>query len=888
MNRPSVYRLRRFGILAVVLGLAVVGPIGLPTASADGSGDQITGTGLTNSAVTASWSDGLLSADDKTIVRPRDPNSPLSFMYPDFQNLKITVSQTQNLVHQAISVTWTGLPSNGTNGGFLQLMQCYGDDANGPDPSACEFGTPSNLLPSGLVNVSAGSRGGAICAPNSVPSKTNPPHSLDGSGPSAGCDTAEPSDKTHLDPTADNQDSFSVPFIPVGSTQPLYQTQLSNSFDQFSTNEVQQAISAADGSGQNFFQALTATQAPGLGCGTVEDSGSTRDCWLVAVPRGTFDANGFQIHGNMPQLGNPAGSPLGASLWAQRIQIHLGFAPIAANCPIGSAQERETAGTGLVSHAVFSWQLALNAAANCRTLYGYSQVPESTSTNQLNDLGGDGLAFTTIPIGSEATRITGGPPSTPPPLVYAPVATSAITFGFNVNLPSTNGFDSTPIKLTPRLLAKVLTQSYRFDLVDFFPSGNQPGPDWAQHNPLTIAQDPEFLKLNPSVTDGGVATSLAPLLTEDHSGVNEQVWAWIKSDPATRTWLSGTPDENGMVINPFYQKLNLGGTTDDSYPRADPTCHNTKVQGEKDPGRCAIDLLPYQNDLETAAARVRGANDPLGPGWDPNALAPDGSAGWWSSGTLEGPNTTFMWTITDSANLAAYGLVPAQLCHADGSDCVSPSSTSMAAALSAAQPDSTGLVHVDPAAPGAGAYPLVDVTYAAVRTTQSPPALNDFATLIEYAAGPGQAAGVDPGQLPHGYLPLPDNLKAQALAAAATLRADAVAQPTTPATTGDTSGTTDTSGGGGASPAAAGGGAAPAGAPATPPTSAPPGAAGTKTNKLPAVLAARHTPADHLPAAMRWAVVAIVIVGVVGALGGGLLRSTDNPLINLLTRRFRR
>ncbi len=864
---------RRWLAVSAVVALTV-GPA--PSAGAD-SGNPITGTGLTASAVTVSWAQGLLRSDNTTVATPRDPASPLSFLYPDFQNLKVTVSQTQGLVHQALNISWTGM-SAAANGGFLQLMQCYGDSDTGPSPEGCEFGTPASLLPSGLVNPSAGSRTGASCVAHSVPSTTAPPAGADGGGPAEGCDPAEPTDATHVDPTADSPGTFNIPFVPAGTNQPVYQDQLGSVFDQLTTNEVQSATSDSDGSGQDFFQVLSATEAPGLSCGQLEASGATRNCWLVIVPRGQFDANGFQLHGNSPLVGNPSGSPLSASLWAQRIQIHLDFAPIAANCPIGGVQEREMIGTELVSHAMFSWQHALNTAANCRTIYGFSQVPESGSTTQLSSPdSGDGLAFTNIPIGSEATRAGNVPTANGPPLVYAPVSASAITFGFNINLPSTNGFDAVPIKLTPLLLAKALTQTYRFDIPNFFPAGNAPGPDWALHNPLTIAQDPEFERLNPTVTDGGVATPLAPLLTVDRSQVNFQVWQWILSDPAARAWLAGTPDPSGIVVNPNYQALGMGAAPFDSYPRTDPTCFNTKGIGEKEPGRCSVLLLPYVASLGEGAADVRAASDPLGPGWDPTASAPDGSTGWWTKATLEGPRTTFMWTVTDSANLASYGLVPADLCDPAGNNCVSPSTASITTALGTAKPDSAGLVHVDPAAPGAGGYPLVDVTYAAVRTNQTPAALNDFATLIDFAAGPGQTQGVGPGQLPEGYLPLPDSLRAQATAAAATLRADENPAPPTPAAPAPADAGSST----GTSPTGSTGGGATK--PATTPNTPTVGKPATSQQPL-KTLAVRYTPGSPLGMA-RWILLGILIAGGIGAFGGLLLRTN---LLGRLRTRLRR
>src|SRR5262249_41034264 len=131
----------------------------------------------------------------------------------------------------------------------------------------------------------------------------------------------------------------------------------------------------------------------------------------------------------------------------------------------------------------------------------------------------------------------------------------------------------------------------------------------------------------------------------------------------------------------------------------------------------------------------------------------------------------FMWGVSDTANLAAYGLVDAQLCTDAGSSCVGPTTASLTAAIKNAKADSSGLLHVNPASPGKGGYPLVAVTYAAVSTMQSKTALNNYADLIAYAAGHGQTPGSDPGDLPPGYLPLPNNLKAQAEAVVSRLRA---------------------------------------------------------------------------------------------------------------------
>src|SRR5215467_4973145 len=83
------------GACALLAALAYVslGPAGGAQADAQpGQTDQITGNGDTDSTLTVAWKDGLLGSQN-TVIAPRDPNSPLAFMYPDFQNLVVKVSQ---------------------------------------------------------------------------------------------------------------------------------------------------------------------------------------------------------------------------------------------------------------------------------------------------------------------------------------------------------------------------------------------------------------------------------------------------------------------------------------------------------------------------------------------------------------------------------------------------------------------------------------------------------------------------------------------------------------------------------------------------------------------------------------------------------------------------
>jgi len=790
-------------LVAVVASLAAWSLPG-PARAATGTGyDQITGVGTTASALTVNWTSGLLDNTNTAITGTTglgtnadrtNQSSSLWFMYDQFQNLQVSVSQTQNIAHQGITVSWNwpGAQTAQTGGfqdDFLQMMECYGDATTGPTPEQCQYGS-SGLLPSGVGNPAIGQRTGPLCATGAVASTTSPPRSADGSPATYGCDPLEPSDPSHLAPcpgTYCDQYDYDIPFDPVTDTdqsQLDYATGDTTYYSEFDTNEVQAALVGTSGTGQQQFETLTGVQAPGLGCGLEESDSQPRDCWLVIVPRGTYEPNGFQVTPGDGQVGNLIdSSPLSASNWDMRIQIHLAYAPVGSFCPPGT-QEIQTFGTQLVTRAMQSWQIALNQAGDCKQVFAYSAVPETQSTLNLTAGGDVGLAFTTIPIGSEATRDGNPAPTGLPTILYAPVAIAALDFGFNINL-GTTGAVTTPIKLTPLLLAKSLTQSYRQDLPDFFPAYNDEGPSWAAKNPINISADPEFQALNSEVPQDPVGP-IPLLLTEDHSALNQQVWEWIDADSTASAWLEGTPDTSdgqNTVVDPDYQALNLGKAAIDSYPRAYTGVLSYTVPGTSPAEvvtKDTTDLLPYTDNFDSAASAVlTGADTDLSGGWDLTIQSPQNTPGWWDKAGTQPLGHIFMWAADDTPDLAAYGLVPAQLCNDSGSTCIGPSTASVTAAVSDATADSVGLLEVNPASPGSGAWPLTDVVYAAVATNQSAAALGDYASLISYAIGTGQTPGSSPGDLPPGYLPLPSSLVTQAQAVVTQLQNLASPSPTT-------------------------------------------------------------------------------------------------------------
>jgi hypothetical protein len=969
----------RWGGTLVAVGalvtLGVITPPGTARASnpvtpAGGGGgyDQLTGIGGTASQVIIPWTAGLrdntnqpISGDTNGELNPNSdrssdpgsaqPKSEVAFMDSDFAGLTVTVSQTENIGHGGITVTWTwdnsqGQPqgtirSSGIQADYLQMMECYGDSSLGPSPEGCEFGAPgitganSGAGNNPTVAVPTEQRQGRLCAVPIVEVPTGVA-GQDGSNAAAGCDPFEPgqgpsqpTDQPHVDPCPQGgctTGQYSIPFVPVDPTlgNPAYNdNDIAQYFNAFNTNEVMAATTAPNGTGEQQFETDTFVQAPALGCGEQEADGSTRDCWLIIVPRGTFEPNGYQLQGlsnAVTALNQANSSAISAANWAQRIQVHLSYAPLPQFCPVGGQIDSpELEGTPLVTRAVQSWESTLDQQSQCTRIYHQTEVSEQQVTNdfiQPASFDTNGLAFTTNPIGSDRNR-QGTPLPQLPNIVYAPIAIAGTGFAFHVDefdaLPPsgtnyTFGYLAQPVKLTPQLLARAVTQVYRYDLPDYAPEATPPqlGGSFAQNNPTNITFDPVFQQLNPEVAPYGAGGAIpaAPFDTIDHSGLYQQIWNWVQGDSANVSWLDGAKTNSGVAADPDYASLGIGSNPNfDSMPRAYRSNSCPVLGTPAGPEtRCSTDSIPYVASFDAASAAVLSAN-PLtySSNWNPSNTSPSGTPGFWDKNSIEPPGRIFIWAVDDTPSMAAFGIVPAALCadsDTSGTNCVSPSVASVSAAVANAKPDSAGLLEVNPANPGAGAYPLTSIIYAAVRTDEAAQLLNDYADFISFAVNKGQTEGQAAGDLPAGYLPLPPSLVTQANAAVTTLRQIAGGQPTSsPSPSASAS----------ASPSPASGGpttAAPAGSnpqSSTPASNAPAATAnaaayssvGTSASATSAA-APGSTPTGPVivpPGAqlvagttkgqpvgpIRDVVVYVFVIGLVGAGGGVLLRSGRLP-----------
>lgn len=752
-------RLRPFLSVALVVALAAalvgVGSAAIPADAA------FAAEGDTSSAV--------------TVTNRQNALEPNGAPFPD---LEVTVSQTRDLVSQGIRVNWKGgtkseRPSSSVGGtNFLQIAQCWGEDPDHPghpDRRTCQYG--GTLSPGSYRD---GNTGTAAVAAEDMkytevsedffrPTYTgipfvavNPENIVD--------DRLAPADRvvTNLTTNAAGET--------VQKTGDAYVDLNTNQFFTASTtNEVRWAGAGEDGSGSVPFEVQTNLQSTGLGCGTpIEQAHGVvvgRSCWLVIIPRGQGDSGSPEINR----------SGLWWDAWEHHLAVKLEFKPLGVRCDIGQA-ERQLAGSELIADAMASWQPRL-----CQQEDGVpfilSQGREADAVVKAAGTEPSPLAFTSRPLDVNRAGVGADP------LAYAPVALSGVAISFAVDRQphpqnaspeekARSGLPLPELRLTPRLVAKLLTASY----VDSLPSGADkshigyksfadPG-----HNPRTIVQDKEFQAINDPewshqiIVGASIADALMP---SGRSDLAVHVWEYVMSDAAARAWLNGEPDEYGMVVNPYFSTnpdKNPTGVAlalpTDSFPKADPVEKPDTTVSDPANGTGPINLVtwrPYTSSYATGAYLVlRGDGQELGA-WDKFAVPPKFGR---SVRELFGSQRVIGLTTAPAAEL--YQTATASLLNPAG-QYVAPTREGIAAAAAAMTPNGTQpavqeyAFSSDAVRSAPASYPLAMPVYAALNPEQTDPGLRaTYAGLIRYAAGEGQQPGTEIGDLPAGYAPLPD------------------------------------------------------------------------------------------------------------------------------------
>ncbi|WP_166880060.1 hypothetical protein [Salinibacterium sp. ZJ450] len=842
--------------MLAAVGLLTAQPVTLEQAQA------ATDPSATDSTVTVKWAGDNGQLQDYQPERTHlIDNADGSGHWLDFKDLQITVSQTRDLTDQAVTLTYSGMaattPASNSSvlGNYLTMMQCWGTDPSAPDfAETCQYGAYDGGLLQSQIDATVGKLKLGGFDRGSVRFRTV-----------QNATTKLASERKLGEPSG-----------------------LLNYFQPSTTNEILDARFGADRRGQRTFEVQTADASPALGCGLSQNQGGAGNrCWLIVVPRGSHSvvhpdgSSCIPAHQTVIPFGqsspiSQSGSPIdpACATWSNRMVIPLDFTDVDVSCPAG-VSERRMVGSELITAAASSWKPALCTAEGGAN-YSLASGSEDLARTQL--LAGGGLAFVQDPIDrrSLSTEMEIAQFDSAK-LHYAPVAVSAPVVAYQYRDALQREYDLT---LSPRLLAKILTNSYPYQVavdsaetdVSHLGEVNRTYPTWAS--------DPDVIALNPALADQNVsigADNPAPVLVgPSSSDAIARLWEYIQADDEARAFLQGARDPWGMTVNPYFlpsaHPNSLAGGVDfdlssdriDTFPKSDRWLVPGKEYADRFRKGRQVDILaksPYVNSFAAAAvatARLDPADKTI---WDSFKVVSPGVSGDFVAG---GPllDTGMVITVVDAPAALRYNLRIASLVQPNKDDVVSFDNAAQTAALTAQVENGVeGVTKTDVRALPANAWPLTGILYALIddnAATLDDRARGDYAALLRYAAGDGQKPGEARGQLPAGYVPLPADLRARTLAIA-----DEIA-PSPGADLSDEDSSTTT-------------GAAPTqGAAAGPASSHPVLASQTATTITTAgVAAADETPAA--PASSTVGLMGAIAVGAAGLVGGPWLLRRRGP-----------
>lgn len=519
----------------------------------------------------------------------------------------------------------------------------------------------------------------------------------------------------------------------------------------------QYAWSDPSGSQPNIqFQVGDAQQYPSLGCSV------TSACSIVIVPimHPTYCAPTAA-----PDCSGPPKTPVGPTVaqadtghinpyltyndwwmgsnWAHRMSFPISFAQQPNDCTRTDAAVPVT-GSELAYPAMYSWAPDFCLDPKKFNL-GYVSQSEPLARQGMTS-GGPGqlnAALTSLPVTGSAR-----------PIVHAPVAVTGFTVSFFIDDKNTRQL--TTLNLTPLLLAKLITDSYR---------GAQTSEPALQGNPKTLFDDPEFAAVNPNfvIPDPTVnwmsELNMVMLGGGDQSDVIWAMTSYINADPEARAWLDGAPDGySGMVVNPYYRGYalpQLATEIRDTYK--EPATNNNVGPCEASlPTPNQLVLSQPVNTLRDAALTELAAR----PQGLFNCVGSVGAPYTWVKGAPQVVGARALLALTSVPFASLYGLPTASLqVHrlANGQRYFAPPTVnSMTSAMAyAVQDKATGVLSLDYPHLAINAYPGTMPVYAVIPTAGlDATTAKDYAQFLTFAATDGQIVGTAIGQLPGGYAPL--------------------------------------------------------------------------------------------------------------------------------------
>jgi hypothetical protein len=775
--------------------------------------------------------DGPVTASTTVFRQHVGPNGPEA---PGPSNhVTVTVSQTMNLRgRQQIDVSWTGahptgglVPDPNSQAAALQeypvvIMECRGIESGGQhiDPSTCWTQTVNERMSMTDSTAFPEWRLDRYAPPDERKAVVDAPdaQTLGAAPDPANCKPSWTAERyvPFVDP---NGKKFY--FGPFGSCglPPEAVNITDNAAPPANTTY---GVTDLNGNGDVKFVVWTAEQNASLGCS------NTVPCSLVVIPiagiscdataaglpaedrppadvaaaadaacRKSGHFNPGEIAPNQT-VGDPAVSGAlwwSASNWRNKIAIPLTFAPPSNVCSIVDPRTPvDFYGSELMDQAMTQW-----AAAFCQDpkLFNirHVKVPEP-------------LAKTALAAKSIYAALISRPPDGgfTAPTIASPVGVTGFAISYVID--DSSGHAYTSLRLNPRLLAKLLSESY-WALPELQHNFAALPPSDPYHvmasNPQDLSVDPEFIALNPGVgptLQHDVGSTLLAL--SGNSDVMFALMSYINADPEARAFLDGQPDPWGMRVNPSYRGLPL---PQESWPLLDSFLSPTiklggclvNASGQLVP----VPVLPLiaapMSQLFLTAQAVQYA---LGNAGISCNYYIDAGGNVLPGGTLkpEGrqqPGSRFMLALTSLSDASLLGLRNAQLqstavvAHLNakftddsGRSFVGPTDAGLQAAALTSTVDPvthTWPISYDRLRQTPDAYPGTVIVYLAVPASGLDPTLAaELGRFMSFAGNAGQQPGNAEGQLPPGYLPMTAADGLGDLAAYAQLAAVAVANQT--------------------------------------------------------------------------------------------------------------
>lgn len=422
-----------------------------------------------------------------------------------------------------------------------------------------------------------------------------------------------------------------------------------------------------------------------------------------------------------------------ASNWRNRFSIPVTFGLPAGVCDVLDPRApTKFFGSELMAQAALQW-----APAYClrddRFNFALSQMPDNAGWENMEN-GAGPAAF----VSSEHQQAGADP------VGYAPTAISGFSIGYTIDRPD-NGGEYDRLRLNPRLLAKLLTQSY-------LGSDLGRGHPGIGDNPMAIMDDPEFVRLNPGLSRNVQEAGATLLSLSVSSDLIRQLTSYIAQDADAMAFVAGTPDPWGMKVNPAYRSLDLPR---DEWPLLDSYIPETQNECLKQ------NPTVYFTQLASPVSTLRTIADALIDAWPyvQTRCDYDTATSTYKLGRKDRQNygTRFMLGLVSLGDADRFGMRSAALLTSKGRY-VAPTDRSLSAAVGLMRRSGAHrpFTVTQEAVTAAGdAYPGTMVVYTTAKLESlARPQARQVASFIRIATSEGQVRGRGNGDLPGGYLPI--------------------------------------------------------------------------------------------------------------------------------------